>query len=143
MPYLYRYFSRSPYRYRYRYFPKSPYRYRYISNLLTDFDIDIFSKTTLPISISIFPISPCRYLYRYRNFQILHIDIAISAGTLCFNNRRLNRKYCKTLPFLGKTSKQKKRFNSGIARIFFFFGVGGGLPLPEFFWHFFWPINSP
>ena len=29
---------------------------------------------------------------------------------------------------LGTTSEQKKRFNSGIARIW-----GGGLPLPEFF----------
>ena len=32
------------------------------------------------------------------------------------------------LSMLGTTAKQKKRFNSGIARI-----GGGGLPLPEFF----------
>ena len=35
---------------------------------------------------------------------------------------------------LGKTSKQKTHFNSGIARMCV---GGGGLPLPEFFWHFF------
>ena len=39
---------------------------------------------------------------------------------------------------LGKTSKLKTRFLSGIAR-----KGGGGLPMPEFCWHFFHQVKVP